>query len=74
MNIFITGIAGFLGSNLGHHLLKQGHNIFGNDNFIGGYKDNLSNKFHFFDVEKCLFRNFHQFRLTGCKCKMQCKF
>ena len=42
MNIFITGLAGFLGSSLGHELVKKNHVIFGNDNFIGGYRDNLS--------------------------------
>ena len=28
MNIFITGIAGFLGSNLGHYLNSKGYKIF----------------------------------------------
>ncbi len=55
MNIFITGIAGFLGSNLAHSLFKQNHNIFGNDNFIGGYKDNLSENFKFYNVDCCDF-------------------
>ena len=41
MNIFITGLAGFLGSNLGVRLADNGHNVFGNDNFIGGYEDNI---------------------------------
>ncbi len=47
MNIFITGLAGFLGSSLGHRLLDMGHNVSGNDNFIGGYEDNLNAKFKF---------------------------
>ena len=38
MKIFITGLAGFLGSNLGIRLANQGHEIYGNDNLIGGYK------------------------------------
>ena len=50
MNIFITGIAGFLGSNLAHYLLNKGYKIYGNDNFIGGYKDNLNDKFQFYNV------------------------
>ena len=53
MNIFITGLAGFLGSNLGLRLANDGHKIFGNDNFIGGYKDNLDKRFNFYDVDCC---------------------
>lgn len=51
MKIFITGIAGFLGSSLGHKFLEMGHEVAGNDNFIGGYEDNLSNKFEFYNVD-----------------------
>ena len=57
MNIFITGLAGFLGSSLGHKLVKNNHIIFGNDNFIGGYKDNLSNKFNFYNIDCCDFES-----------------
>ena len=57
MKIFITGIAGFLGSNLGTRLANKGHIIFGNDNFIGGYKDNLDSRFNFFDVDCCDLNN-----------------
>ena len=55
MNIFITGIAGFLGSSLAHYLSDKNHNISGNDNFVGGYKDNLSNKFQFYEADCCDF-------------------
>ena len=41
MNIFITGIAGFLGSHLAEECIKNGHKVFGNDNLIGGYEDNI---------------------------------
>ena len=57
MKIFITGLAGFLGSNLGTRLANKGHIIFGNDNFIGGYKDNLDSRFNFFDVDCCDLNN-----------------
>ena len=60
MNIFITGIAGFLGSNLAHSLSKQNHNVFGNDNFIGGYEDNLSEKFKFYHVDCCNFKEMNK--------------
>ena len=36
MRIYITGIAGFLGSHLAKHLIKLGHTVGGNDSMIGG--------------------------------------
>lgn len=41
MKIWITGIAGFLGSHLADELLKLGHHVSGNDNFLCGSKDNI---------------------------------
>ena len=55
MNIFITGIAGFLGSHLADHFLNLGHNVFGNDNLIGGSKKNINKKVEFFLVDCCDF-------------------
>lgn len=40
--IFITGIAGFLGSHLAEHLMNQGHEVWGCDNLMGGDRQNLS--------------------------------
>lgn len=57
MNIFITGIAGFLGSNLAHALYEKGFKISGNDNFIGGYQDNLSKNFKFYNSDCCDFES-----------------
>ena len=42
MKIFITGIAGFLGSHLAKHLIDLGHEVSGNDNMIGGDLKNIS--------------------------------
>ncbi|HUF87118.1 MAG TPA: NAD-dependent epimerase/dehydratase family protein [Thermohalobaculum sp.] len=39
--IFITGVAGFLGSHLAEAFLNDGHHVAGNDNLIGGYLDNV---------------------------------
>jgi UDP-glucose 4-epimerase len=41
MRIFITGIAGFLGSHLADALLRDGHVVGGVDSLIGGYEDNV---------------------------------
>ena len=39
--VFITGIAGFLGSHVADEFLYQGYEVAGNDNLIGGYEDNV---------------------------------
>ena len=53
MKIFITGLAGFLGSNLGMRLASKGHVVYGNDNLIGGYKDNIDKRFNFVESDCC---------------------
>ena len=41
MKIFISGIAGFLGSHLADKMLTLGHTVCGCDSLIGGYADNV---------------------------------
>ena len=50
-NILITGIAGFLGSNLSKKLLGLGHKIVGVDNMIGGYEDNIPKNIEFHKLD-----------------------
>ncbi len=51
MNIFITGIAGFLGSHLADAFLAEGHNVKGCDNLLGGYIDNIPTGAKFYQAD-----------------------
>ena len=52
MKIFISGVAGFLGSHIADQMLQDGHEVIGCDNLIGGYLDNVPEDviFHNFDL------------------------
>ena len=45
--IFISGVAGFLGSHIADKMLELGHEVEGCDNLIGGYEDNISSDIKF---------------------------
>ena len=49
--VFITGIAGFLGSHVADEFLHQGYEVAGNDNLIGGYEDNVPKEAIFFPFD-----------------------
>ena len=51
MKIFITGVAGFLGSHLADLMISEGHSVAGNDNMIGGYTDNVPQDVEFHQVD-----------------------
>lgn len=62
MRILITGAAGFLGSHLCDHLLKDGHEVIGMDNFVTGNPENIGHlagneKFSFYkrDISNYIF-------------------
>ena len=48
MQIFITGVAGFLGSHLADRFLAQGFNVAGCDNLFGGTLDNVDPRVKFY--------------------------
>ena len=47
MKIFISGVAGFLGSHLADRFIERNHQVVGCDNLIGGYMDNVPNDVEF---------------------------
>ena len=57
MKIFITGVAGFLGSHLADLMISEGHTVAGNDNMIGGYTDNVPQAVEFHQVDCCDLEN-----------------
>lgn len=56
MRIFISGVAGFLGSHLADAMLMQGHEVVGVDNLIGGYLDNVPEDVEYYQVD-CRYLN-----------------
>ena len=57
MNIFITGVAGFLGSHLADRMLALGHVVSGNDSLIGGHIHNIPKDITFFNIDCCDFKS-----------------
>jgi len=53
MKIFITGVAGFLGSHLADRMLALGHTVAGCDNLMGGYLDNIPKNVEFHMGDCC---------------------
>ena len=51
MHIFITGVAGFLGSNLADYYIKKNYKVSGCDNLIGGSLENIHKKVKFYKAD-----------------------
>ncbi len=51
--IFVTGVAGFLGSHLSEKLVNLGHKVIGIDNMLGGYEDNVPKNIEFHEGDCC---------------------
>jgi len=71
MKIFISGVAGFLGSHLADAFIADGHKVVGCDNLIGGYLDNVPKdvEFHQYD---CNFFNSMVKITKGCDVVYHC--
>lgn len=54
--VFITGIAGFLGSHLADRCLELGYEVSGCDNLLGGYLDNVGDNIEFYQYD-CKYLN-----------------
>jgi len=50
-SIFITGVAGFLGSHIADRMLSKDYRVVGCDNLIGGYLDNVPEGVEFHQVD-----------------------
>jgi UDP-glucose 4-epimerase len=51
MKIFVTGVAGFMGSHLADRFISKGHQVIGCDSLLGGYIDNVPSAAEFHQVD-----------------------
>lgn len=70
MKAFISGVAGFIGSNLAKYLHQFNVDIVGCDNLSGGYKDNIPVGTNFFLVD-CRDPNIEKI-MSGCDVVFHC--
>lgn len=80
MRILITGVAGFIGSNLANRLLEEGHYVIGIDNLSWGMIKRVSNKVVFYRADirdKDIVRMFSKvdvvFHLAAKNCISDCQ-
>jgi len=69
--IFITGVAGFLGSHLADRMLEKGHEVVGCDSLIGGYLDNVPERVEFYQYD-CIYLNSMKKLIRGCDVVYHC--
>jgi len=79
-NILITGVAGFIGSNLADYLLKKKYNIIGIDNLSYGLVDQVPKDIKFFNTDirsKKIYKIFNNidivFHLAAKNCISDCQ-
>lgn len=71
MRVFITGVAGFLGSHLADAMLRKGHSVVGVDNMIGGEMSNIPTDISFFQADCNDLRRMHTY-MAGCELVYHC--
>lgn len=69
--IFVTGVAGFLGSHVADLMLADGHDVVGNDSLIGGDYANVPAKVGFYRDNCCDFENMKD-AMKGCDVVYHC--
>lgn len=65
MKVYITGVAGFLGSHLASAFLARGYKVAGCDNYIGGQQDNCPKEVDFIE-ENILNTDSLKTHMVGC--------
>jgi len=65
MKIFISGVAGFLGSHIADRMIDSGHQVVGVDNLVGGYLDNVNDSIEFYQSDCCYLNSMVKF-MRGC--------
>lgn len=53
MKLFITGVAGFLGSHVANRMIELGYEVIGVDNMVGGFIENVNPNVKFYEAD-CL--------------------
>ncbi len=51
MNILITGVAGFIGSQIARKFISEGFNVIGIDNLSSGMRENIPVEVNFFNID-----------------------
>ncbi len=71
MRVFVTGVAGFLGSHLAERLIEMGHEVVGCDSLLGGELVNVPPEVDFYQYDCCDFNSMLKIS-KGCEIVYHC--
>lgn len=71
MKVFVSGVAGFLGSHLADTMIAEGHHVVGCDSLIGGELENVPTEVEFYQYD-CCYRNSMAKITRGCELIYHC--